>query len=156
MILIQNPREGVINLEFILLGFEFLSGMKINFQKSEVIVMGADAADAEQARVARLLNYKQGKFPFTYLGFTMSDHKFSLADLEPLVASVGKRAAPWQGRFMSSATCLTLIDACLSNLPLHSMDLFLLADVTHAGMDKHRNSFFWEGQSSSKKFHMVS
>jgi hypothetical protein len=58
MILIQNPREGVINLEFILLGFEFLSGMKINFQKSEVIVMGADAADAEQARVARLLNCK--------------------------------------------------------------------------------------------------
>jgi hypothetical protein len=103
-----------------------------------------------------LLNYKQGKFPFTYLGFTMSDHKFSIADLEPLVASVGKRAAPWQGRFMSSATHLTLIDACLSNLPLHSMGLFLLADVTHAGMDKHRNSFFWEGQRSSKKFHMVS
>jgi mannosylglycoprotein endo-beta-mannosidase len=36
------------------------------------------------------------------------------------------------------------------------MGLFLLADGTHAGMDKHINRFFWEGQSSSKKFHMVS
>jgi hypothetical protein len=52
--------------------------MKINFHKSEVIVMGADVV--EQASVARLLNCKQGKFPFTYLGFTMSDHKLTMAD----------------------------------------------------------------------------
>jgi hypothetical protein len=53
--------------------------LKINFQKSEVIAMGA--AEEEQARVARLLNYKQGKFPFTYLGFTMSDKKLTIADM---------------------------------------------------------------------------
>jgi hypothetical protein len=47
MILIQNSPESLINLKFILLCFEFLSGMKINFHKSEVIVMGVD--DAEQA-----------------------------------------------------------------------------------------------------------
>jgi hypothetical protein len=153
MILIQNSQESLTNLKFLLLCFEFLSGMKINFHKSEVIVMGVDAA--EQARVASLLNCKQGKFPFTYLGFTMSDHKLTMADLEPLVALVGKHAAPWQGRFMSSAARLTLIDACLSNLPLHTMGLFLLADGTHAAMDRHRNRFFWEGQSATKKFHMV-
>jgi hypothetical protein len=128
--------------------------MKINFHKNEVIVMGVDVA--EQARVARLLNCKQGKFPFTYLGFTMSDHKLTMADLEPLVVSVGKRAAPWQGRFMSSAARLALIDACLSNLLLHTVGLFLLTDGTHVAMDRHRNRFFWEGQSAAKKFHMVS
>jgi hypothetical protein len=128
--------------------------MKINFHKSEVIVMGADAD--ERARVARLLNCKQGKFPFTYLGFTMSDHKLSIADMEPLVAAVGKKAAPWQGRFMSSTARLTLIDACLSNLSLHTMGLVLLADGTHAGFDKHRNKFFWEGRGTKKKYHLVS
>jgi hypothetical protein len=56
---------------------------------------------------------------------------------------------------MLSAAHLTLIDACLSNLPLHTMGLFMLADGTHAGMDKHRNRFFWEGQGSKKKFHLV-
>jgi hypothetical protein len=154
MILIQISLEGLINLKFILLCFEFLSCMKINFHKSEVIVMGVDAD--EQARVARLLNCKQGKFPFTYLGFTMSDHKLSIADMEPLVAVVGKKAAPWQGRFMSSAARLTLIDACLSNLPLHTMGLVLLVDGTHVGFDKHRNRFLWEGQGTKKKYHLVS
>jgi hypothetical protein len=59
MIMIQNTDLSLINLKFILLCFELLSGMKINFHKSEVIVMGCDRE--EQARVARLLNYKQGR-----------------------------------------------------------------------------------------------
>jgi hypothetical protein len=153
MILLQNTDCGIRNLKFILLCFELLSGMKINFHKSEVIVMGV--APEEKESVARLLNCKHGSFPFTYLGFTMSDHKLSIADNEPLVAVVGKRAPPWQGRFMSSAARLTLIDACLFNLPMHTMGLFLLADGTHAGFDKHRNRFFWEGKGTKKKYHLV-
>jgi hypothetical protein len=140
MIMIQNNDLSLINLKFILLCFELLSGMTINFHKSEVIVMGC--VGEEQARVARLLNCKQGRFPFTYLGFTMSDKKLTIADMEPLVAAVAKRAAPWQGRFMSSVARLTLVNACLSNMPLHTLGLFLLADGTHAGFDKHKNRFF--------------
>jgi hypothetical protein len=139
MIVLQNTESGIRNLKFILLCFELLSGMKINFHKSEVIVMGV--VPEEEERVARLLNCKRGSFPFTYLGFTMSDHKLSISYNEPLVAIVGKSAAPWQGRFMSSAARLTLIDACLSNLPMHTMGLFLLSNGTHAGFDKHRNRF---------------
>jgi hypothetical protein len=86
----------------------------------------------------------------------MSDHKLTIVDNEPLVAIVGKRTAPWQGRFMYSTARLTLIDACLSNLPMHAMGLFLLADGTHAGFDKHINRFFWEGQGTKRKYHMVS
>jgi hypothetical protein len=30
-----------------------------------------------------------------------------------------------------------------------------VADGTHAGSDKHRNRFFWEGQGNKKKYHLV-
>jgi hypothetical protein len=92
MILIQNNPE----LKFLLICFDMMSGMKINFHKSVVIVMGSDAQ--EQARVALLLKCNQGKFPFTYLGFMISDRKLSIADVEPLVAMVGKMVTPWQGK----------------------------------------------------------
>jgi hypothetical protein len=85
----------------------------------------------------------------------MSDNKLAMADMEPLVAVVDKKATPWQGRFMSSAARLTLVNACLSNLPLHTLGLFLLADGTHAGFDKYRNRLFWEGQGTKRKYHMV-
>jgi hypothetical protein len=36
------------------------------------------------------------------------------------------------------------------------MGLFLLADGTHKGLDKHRNNFFWEDKVNKRKYHMVS
>ena len=67
ILLIQNEEQSIINLKFLLICFELLSGLKINFAKSEVIVMGVP--NVEQARVANMFNCKTGSFPFTYLGY---------------------------------------------------------------------------------------
>ncbi|KAK1679281.1 hypothetical protein QYE76_040129 [Lolium multiflorum] len=40
LILIQNSEENIANLKFLLMCFEDMSGLKINYHKSEVIVMG--------------------------------------------------------------------------------------------------------------------
>jgi hypothetical protein len=153
MIMIENDDNSINNLKFLLICFELLSGLKINYHKSEVIVMGVDSH--EQFRVAHLLNCKEGEFPFKYLGFPISDKKLTIADLEPVVATVGSRVDPWQGRFMSSAARLILTESCLSSIPLHSMSLFLPPKGTHAGFDKHRSRFFWEGTGDKNKQHWV-
>jgi hypothetical protein len=77
----------IANLKFLLIAFEILSGLKINFLKIEVIVMGA--CPTEQARVANALNCKEGAFPFTYLGFSMADRALTMADWEGLIGTVG-------------------------------------------------------------------
>ena len=45
MIMIQKSDLAVANLKFLLICFELLSGLKINFHKSEVIVMGCSPAE---------------------------------------------------------------------------------------------------------------
>jgi hypothetical protein len=50
ILLLDLDDRSIANLKFILISFEVLSGLKINFLKSEVIVMGAPPS--EQARVA--------------------------------------------------------------------------------------------------------
>jgi hypothetical protein len=150
---LEKDDLSIANLKFILICFEPLSDLKINFHKSEVIVMRVDAQ--EQARVANLPNCQEGAFPFKYLGFLMNDKKHTIADMEPVVATVGGRTEPWQGRFLSYAARLIPTDSCLSSLPLHTMSLFLLADGTHAGFDKHRSRFFWEGVGEKHKQHWV-
>jgi hypothetical protein len=82
----------IANLKFLRIAFEILSGLKINFLKSEVIVMGA--SPTEQARVANALNCKEGAFPFTYLRFPMADRALMMADWEGLIGSVGHRVDP--------------------------------------------------------------
>jgi hypothetical protein len=143
ILLLDLDDSSIANLKFILIAFEILSGLKINYLKSEVIVMGA--LPSEQARVAQALNCKEGKFPFTYLGFPMFDRALTMVDCEGFIGSVGHRVDPWQGRFMSSAACLTLINFSLLTLTTFTMGLFLLAEGTHAGFDKHLARFFWEG-----------
>jgi hypothetical protein len=61
MILIEKDDTSIANLKFILICFELLSGLKINYHKSEVIVMGVSSQ--EQTRVANLLNWQEGAFP---------------------------------------------------------------------------------------------
>lgn len=59
----------VVNLKFLLLCFEALSGLKINFSKSEAILTGS--SDVEALRVENLLNCNLGAFPFKYLGMSI-------------------------------------------------------------------------------------
>jgi hypothetical protein len=153
IIMIQPDDLAITNLKFLLLCFENMSGLRINFHKSEVMVMGT--SDREKQRIANMLNCKQGSFPFTYLGLPISDHAITAADWGPLTAKVAKRADPWTGKFMSSAAHLILVNACLSSLPLHAMGVCMLGDGIHDVLRKHRARFFWEANGPKKKYHWV-
>jgi hypothetical protein len=54
IILLELDDNSIGNLKFLLIAFEILLGLTINFLKSEVIVMGV--SQEEQARVAHALN----------------------------------------------------------------------------------------------------
>ena len=56
---------------------------------------------------------------------------------------------------MSSAARLTLTNSSLASLPTFSMGLFLLAEGTHVGFDRHLSRLFWEGVGDKRKFHWV-
>jgi hypothetical protein len=60
LILIQHNDLAIANLKFLLICFELLSGLKINYHKSEIIVMGV--SPEEEAVVALLMNHKEGTF----------------------------------------------------------------------------------------------
>jgi hypothetical protein len=80
-------------------------GLRINFHRSEVMALGASAE--EHQRIANMLNFKKGFFPFTYLGLPISNRALSTLDWGMLMTKVGKRADP-MGKFMSSAARLSL------------------------------------------------
>ena len=46
MIMVEGSEHDIINLNFLLLCFEAMSGPKINFDKSEVVILGYSAEDS--------------------------------------------------------------------------------------------------------------
>jgi hypothetical protein len=91
ILLIKLDDGAIANLKFILICFEILSGLKINFFKSEVIMTGV--SPYEQYRVACMFKCKEGGFPMTYMGFPIADRKHSIA-MNYLVETVGHRVDP--------------------------------------------------------------
>ena len=52
MIMIECENEGFLHLKFLLYCFEWMLGLKINYHKSEVYVLGVDNEEAN--RVANI------------------------------------------------------------------------------------------------------
>ena len=155
IILVQYDEVELANLKFLLMCFENMSGLKINYHKSEVVVLGHPPPPEIQNRVANILNCKLGSLPMTYLGLPIADQKLTVEQWSFLVQKLADRVEPWIGRFLSSGGRLILSNSCLASLPMYAMGLFLLQEGVHKQFDSHRARFFWEGTGPHRKYHMV-
>ena len=139
----------IANLKFLLMCFENISGMKINYHKSEVFLL--DQQPERCLQVARKLNYKLGNFPFIYFGLPVSNKKLTAEQWLFLVQKLADRVEPWIGRFRFSGGRLILSNSCLASLPMFAMGIFLLQEGVHAQFDTHQARFIWEGAGTKRK-----
>jgi hypothetical protein len=70
-----------------------MSGLKINYDKSEIYVLGC-TIDEEQ-KVVDILNCKVGKFPMKYLGVMVDNKHMTVSDLSYIYQKVEKRVPTW-------------------------------------------------------------
>jgi hypothetical protein len=103
MICLETNEESIVNTKFILYCFENMSGMKINYHKSEVTVLGV--SNKGSARIAKLFNCREGSLPMKYLDVLVSNMKLYGADLIYVGVKVDKRLPAWQGLHLSSRGC---------------------------------------------------
>ena len=69
ILFMEHNLEQAKNLKLLLCAFEQLSGLKINFHKSELFCFGE--AQAVQMEYEQIFGCSQGMFPFRYLGIPM-------------------------------------------------------------------------------------
>jgi hypothetical protein len=149
ILFMTNNDQNVITTKFILHCFEAMSGLKINYQKSEVIVLGENPEETK--RVADLFNCKCGKFPMTYLGIPISEGRLTAADLAIPPDKIEKRLSTWKCGLLSYGGKAILVNSS----PMYMMGFYMLPEQTHQRMDSIRSRFFWEGIERKRKYHMV-
>jgi hypothetical protein len=141
-----------LNLKLILYCFESMSGLKINYHKSEVYVVGGDQKVKEE--IAGKLNCKLGQIPRIYLGIPIHTKKLRQIDFVMVTEKVAKRTDPWQGKLISSSGRLILVNSCLSSILVYMMGFYHLTDGQHKKMDSIRGRFFRQGGRKKFKYHM--
>jgi hypothetical protein len=70
------------NLKWVLTCFEQVSGMRINYKKSEIIPLGLD--ETKTALFTDILGCDVGTFPIKYLGIPSHYTKLRREDIQPL------------------------------------------------------------------------
>jgi len=145
---IQDDMEIAQNLKLLLYLYENMSGLKINFNKSEIIMISQD--NEKSLNYAEMFNCSIGSWPIKYLGVPVSGNRIQVSNWIPLVEKIEKRLDGWKGGALSLGGRLTLLNACLSSIPIYSMSMYLLPKTILKKIDVIRKRFFWQGGKAKK------
>jgi len=127
-------------MKLILSTFEQLSGLKINFHKSEIFCFGK--ARDNEVFYSQLFGCGVGKFPFRYLGLPMHTRKLSNKDWQTIENRIEKKLSGWKGKLLSVGGRLVLINSVLSSLPMFMMSFFELPKGVLEKIDCFRSRFY--------------
>ncbi|XP_026383909.1 uncharacterized protein LOC113279428 [Papaver somniferum] len=105
----------VKNLRLILLLFELLTRLKINFAKSQIFRV---AYDGDLTIFSSLLGCHSGTLPTTYLSFPLGDKCCGVDKWDRIIEKFIAKLAGWKKILLSRASKITLINSVLSSIPI--------------------------------------
>jgi hypothetical protein len=96
ILFMNHDLEKELNMKLVLCIFEQLSGLKINFQKSELFFFGK-AKDFEDDYI-NLFGCAHGSFPFRYLGIPIHFRKLKNGEWKIIEDRFERKLASWLGK----------------------------------------------------------
>lgn len=139
ILFLEDDLEKASNLKWILTCFKQMLGMKINFDKSDLLTMGMD--EERSNAFAKIFCCKRSEFPLKYLGVPLHYSKLRRVDLQPMVDKLIKRIAGWRGRLLSYARRLTLLRACLASIPIYLLSIIKFPKWAIDMINSHKGHF---------------
>ncbi|WVZ49016.1 LOW QUALITY PROTEIN: hypothetical protein U9M48_000398 [Paspalum notatum var. saurae] len=110
-------------MQFLILSvFEQLSGLKINFHRSEIFFLG-QAKETEHF-YSVLFGCKIVSYTFQYLGLPMHYRKLNNKDWSFLEERIEKKFCSWKSNMLSTGGRLVLLNSVLSSLPMFMLSFF--------------------------------
>lgn len=145
---LQHDLAKAANLKLLLITFEQVSGLKINYHKSELFGFGL--TEEEETLYLSLFRCQKGGFPFRYLGIPMHYRKLSNSDWKTIEIKFEKKLSSWKGKLMSVGGRLVLINSVLTSLVMFMLSFFEVPKGVLEKIDYYRSRFFWQGDHHKK------
>ncbi|CAJ2652040.1 unnamed protein product [Trifolium pratense] len=109
-------------LRALLVLFETMSDLKVNFNKS--MLVGVNIPEFWLGEAASALCCKVGKIPFLYLGLPIGGDSRRLGFWKSVLERLKNRLSGWTSRFLSFGGRLVLIKSVLTSLPVYAFSFF--------------------------------
>jgi mannosylglycoprotein endo-beta-mannosidase len=122
MLLGVKSWANVRALRAVLVMFELMSGLKMNFNKSMLVWVNMSDSWLHEATSA--LRCKVGKILFLYLGLPIGGNPRRLGFSEPVLACIRSRLSGWGSRILSFGGPLVLLKFVLTLLFVYALSFF--------------------------------
>lgn len=121
--------------------FENLSGLKINFHKSDLMTINVEETLAKD--FAQIFCCKMGKFPIKYLGVPLHYDNLRREDIQPIIDRIIKRLSGWMGRFLTYRGKIVLLCACIISIPAYLMSMIKFPQWAINSINTQMAHFLW-------------
>lgn len=125
----------------ILVLFETMSGLKVNFNKS--MLVGVNVSDSWLFEAASVLHCRVGRVSFMYLGLSIGGDPRRLIFWEPLLRSIKSRLSGFNSQFLSFGGRLVLLKSVLTFLPVYALSFFKAPSSIISSLDSIFSIFFF-------------
>lgn len=153
IIFCKNDREEVQPIMEILCTFQLISGLKINFSKSQLCGIGIPE-DIVQS-YADILGCRVVSLPFKYLGLPLGANPRRIDTWKPVMEKLEKKLAFYSRKYITLGGRLTLINSNSGNLPLYYMSLFKMPFTVARKTERIQRQFLWGDSNEKRRLHMV-
>jgi hypothetical protein len=153
LLFLKDDLHMANNLKWILLCYEQMIGMRINFDKSDLLTIGLE--DSRINAYAKIFYCKKGDFPIKYLGVPLHFSKLRKEDLQPIVDKIISRIAGWKGRFLSYAGRLILLKVCLASIPIYLMSIIKFPKWAISMINSQMSHFLWNNNEDCHIYHLA-
>ncbi|CAJ2651635.1 unnamed protein product [Trifolium pratense] len=140
-------------LRAVLVLFESMSGLRVNFHKS--MLVGVNIPDSWLGEAASALCCKVEKILFLYLGLPIGGDPRRLGFWEPVLDRLKNRLSGWRSRFLSFGGRLVLLKSVLISLPVYALSFFKAPSGTISSIESILIIFFWGGSEDFRKISWI-
>ncbi|XP_016540805.1 uncharacterized protein LOC107841371 [Capsicum annuum] len=142
-------------LRVILILFESVSGLHINWRKSFIYPIYPINNVTDMEYLISILGGEVGILPTVYLGMPLGAKLKSKEIWNDVIERCEKKLSRWKSQYLSLVGRVTLINSVLDALPSYMMTLFPIPVSVIKRLDSIRKSFLWQGSKEKKGFYLV-
>jgi hypothetical protein len=153
ILFMEHDLDKALNMKLVLCIFEQLSGLKINFHKSELFCFRKAKEVENDYKI--LFGCDIGSLPFRYLGIPIHFRKLRNGEWKPVEDRFEKKLSSWIGKMLSYGDRLVLINSVLTSLPMFMLSFLEIPKGVRKRLDFFRSRFFWQSDGHKRKYRLT-
>lgn len=144
LLFLGKDLKVAVNMKWMLTCFELISGMSINYHRSEIVLVNFEEGEIDS--LLGILQCIAGSFPIKYLGLPLYFEILHREDLQSLLDKMLARIVGWRGKLLSYIGKITLIRSCLASIPIYMLPFFKFPEMSNC---------LWSDSEGKDKVHLA-